>query len=181
LIKTGIAHYQFETIHPFLDGNGRIGRLLITLFLVNEKILDKPLLYLSAYFEKDKFLYYDNLMRVREKSDMIQWLKYFLVGIAQTSEDAVETLSKILDLKDKLEKEIRKNWGKRTNNALILLNHLFKDPVVSVRSVEELCSLSFKSSNDLVASFERAKILEEMTGQSRNRIFIFKQYIDLFS
>lgn len=99
LIRIGLAHYQFETIHPFLDGNGRIGRLLITLYLVSEKILEKPLLYLSAFFEKNKSLYYDNLTVVREKSDLLRWLKYFLVGIEQTATQAVATLSNVLQLK----------------------------------------------------------------------------------
>lgn len=124
LIRIGMAHYQFETIHPFLDGNGRIGRLLITLYLVSEKILEKPLLYLSAFFEKNKSLYYDNLTRVREKNDLLHWLKYLLVGIAQTSEQAVETLSTILKLKERLETDITKNWGRRSSQALILLQYL---------------------------------------------------------
>ena len=106
LIKIGIAHYQFETIHPFLDGNGRMGRLLITLFLVDQKILQKPLLYLSAFFEKNKALYYDNLTFVRTKNDMTQWLKYFLAGVAETAENATQTLSAILELKARLENSL---------------------------------------------------------------------------
>lgn len=180
LIKIGIAHYQFETIHPFLDGNGRIGRLLITLFLVSEGILDKPLLYLSMFFNNNKNLYYDNLMKVREKDDMIQWLKYFLVGIAQTSENAVVALSNVLRLKNDLEQKIQKEWGKRVNTALLLLNYLFEHPIVRVKEVEKITSLSYKSSNDLITSFVKEEILKEMTGQSRNRMFIFESYIKLF-
>jgi len=180
LIKIGIAHYQFETIHPFLDGNGRIGRLMITLFLISERIMDKPLLYLSTFFERNKGLYYDNLTNVRERNGMLQWLKYFLVGIAQTSEKAVKTLSKILELKSQTENQIRSGWGRRVNSALILLNYLFEHPVIQIRKVEEVCGLSFKAANDLVSSFENDHIVKEMTGQSRNRIFIFERYINLF-
>ena len=180
LIRIGIAHYQFETIHPFLDGNGRIGRLLITLFLVSEQILIEPLLYLSAFFEEDRGLYYDNLMNVRKKNDLLQWLKYFLVGIAQTSEKAANTLSSILDLKNDLENRIQTNWGRRIASGLQLLNYLFEHPVIRVRTVEKVCGLSPKAANNLVASFVNAGILKETTGQSRNRVFTFELYIKLF-
>jgi len=180
LIRIGIAHYQFETIHPFLDGNGRIGRLLITLYLVSEKILEKPLLYLSVFFEKNKGLYYDNLTRVREKNDLIHWLKYFLVGIAQTSEQAVETLLTILKLKERLEMDIAKNWGKRSSQALVLLQYLFEDPIVTVKQVEDICKLSKKSANDLVSEYQRAGILMETSGQTRYRVFVFHEYLNLF-
>lgn len=181
LIRIGIAHYQLETIHPFLDGNGRIGRLLITLFLVDQKILHLPLLYLSVYFERNKSNYYDNLTRVRDKSDMLHWLKYFLIGIEQTSKEAVSKLSEILALKKKLEFEIHTSWGRRTQSALILLNHLFNEPIVTVKATESICSLSKKAAGDLIESFERHKILQELTGQSRNRVFIFNSYLDLFN
>ncbi len=109
-----IAHYQFETIHPFLDGNGRIGRLLITLFLVDQRILAKPLLYLSSYFEKDESLYYDNLTFVRTRNDMTQWIKYFLVGVAETADKASETLSSVLSLKSRLENETNQMMGRKS-------------------------------------------------------------------
>lgn len=144
LIRIGIAHYQFETIHPFLDGNGRIGRLLITLFLVDQNILHQPLLYLSAYFENNKAHYYDNLTRVREKGDMLHWLKYFLIGVEKTSQDAVATLSEIIKLKQSLENNIHQNWGRRTKSALQLLNQLFVYPVISIKRAQELSNLSKK-------------------------------------
>ncbi|MGN6566903.1 MAG: Fic family protein [Flavipsychrobacter sp.] len=181
LIRIGIAHYQFETIHPFLDGNGRIGRLLITLFLVDQNILHLPLLYLSAYFEKHKSNYYDNLTKVREKNDLLNWLKYFLIGIEQTSKEAVNKLSEIILFKKNLEGEIHKNWGRRTQSALILLNHLFNEPLVTVKEAEKICALSKKAAGDLIESFEDYGILEELTGQSRNRVFIFNSYLDLFN
>lgn len=180
LVRIAIVHYQFETIHPFLDGNGRIGRLMITLFLVSEGILDKPLLYLSLYFEKNKSLYYDNLSRVRTHNDMLQWLKYFLVGIEQTATQAVNTLSNILKLKENLENEIRSTFGRRSNSALILLTALFKEPVITIDKAAKTCNLSYKAANDLVTKMQEKKYLKELTGQSRNRIFIFEPYLNIF-
>jgi Fic family protein len=180
LVKIGIAHYQFETIHPFLDGNGRIGRLLITLFLVDQKILNKPLLYLSAFFEKNKGLYYDNLTFVRSKNNMKQWLKYFLVGVAETAENATQTLSDVLELKARLESNINSNFGKRSNNAIMLLQYLFKKPVVHVNQVKEITNSTYKTANDLVTEFVAKGILKEMTGKSRNRVFVFDEYLKLF-
>lgn len=180
LIRIAIAHYQFETIHPFLDGNGRIGRLLITLFLVDQKVLTKPLLYLSTYFEKNKSLYYDNLTFVRTKNDMTQWLKYFLLGVAETAEQATDTLSNVLKLKSKLEDKVNENFGRKSNSATILLNYLFKHPIVDVREVQKATKLSYKAANDLVNDFKTAKMLKETTGQSRNRLFSFDEYLRLF-
>jgi Fic family protein len=180
LIKAAIIHYQFETIHPFLDGNGRIGRLLITLFLIEKKILERPLLYLSSYFENDKNLYYDNLTRVRTHNDMLQWVKYFLVGIAQTAKQATATLSKILLLKNADEKIIQTEFGKRIKTGLILFNYLLQQPLVSIKEVQELCKLTAKSAGELVQKFESIGILKEYTGQFRNRIFMYEKYLDLF-
>jgi Fic family protein len=180
LIRIAIAHYQFETIHPFLDGNGRIGRLLITLFLVTAGILDKPLLYLSSYFEKNKGLYYDNLMVVRNKSDMLQWLKYFLVGIEQTAGLAVSTLSKVLLLKTDLEKNLQVNFGRRSASAQLLLNALFVQPATSVEDALKICGLSYKAANDLIGLMCKHEILQEITGQTRNRVFIFAPYLSIF-
>lgn len=181
LVRIAIAHYQFETIHPFLDGNGRIGRLMITLFLVSERILDKPLLYLSYFFEKNKSLYYDNLSLVRTKNDMIQWIKYFLVGIEQTATKAVDTLSSILKLKEQIENDIKAKMGRRSNSALILLTALFKDPIVTIDQAAKISNLSYKAANDLVAAMQEQGLLKEITGQSRNRIFVFDQYLSVFN
>lgn len=180
LVKVAIAHYQFETIHPFLDGNGRIGRLLITLFLVEKQILQKPLLYLSSYFEQNRSLYYDKLTLVRTKNDMKQWLKYFLLGIAQTAEKATQTLSQILELKANLENTISHQFGKKSANALKLLHALFEKPVTQVKQAEKILGTSYKTANDLVADFVTVGILKELTEQSRNRIFVFEDYINLF-
>lgn len=181
LIKVAIIHYQFETIHPFLDGNGRIGRLLITLFLVEKKLLYKPLLYISAFFEKDKNLYYDNLTRVRTHNDMLQWIKYFLVGIEETAKKASETLSRIILLKTETEFFIHKNFGKRIKTGLTLFHHLLSQPLVSIKDVQRVCDLTPKAAGDLVNLFEKCNLLKEFTGNSRNRIFSFDKYLNLFN
>lgn len=180
LIRVGIAHYQFETIHPFLDGNGRIGRLLITLYLVSEKILEMPLLYLSVFFEKNKSLYYDNLTAVREKSDLLHWLKYFLVGIEQTATQAVDTLTKVLVLKKQTEETIASKFGRRGASGILLMNRLFEHPFVSVKDVESITGLSKKAAGDLVQTFVDHEILDELTGNTRNRLFYFGYYLQLF-
>lgn len=180
LIRIGIAHYQFETIHPFLDGNGRMGRLLITLYLVSQKILHQPLLYLSVFFEKNKSLYYDNLSRVREKNDLMHWLKYFLIGVDETARQASDTLSAILKLQEEIENTVRSSAGRRTHSALALLSHLFKEPFINVKQAEGICKLSTKAGNDLVNFFVQQGILKEISGKSRYRLFLFAPYVELF-
>ncbi len=181
LIKAAIIHYQFETIHPFLDGNGRIGRLLIPLFLIEKNVLAKPLLYLSSYFEKEKSLYYDNLTRVRTHNDMIQWIKYFLVGVAQTAKQATHTLSNIISLKAEHEQIIKTQFGKRLKTGLLLHNYLLQQPLVTVKDVQLVCDLSPKAAGDLINIFVEKQILKEYTGQSRNRIFTYEPYLQLFN
>ncbi|KKU11375.1 MAG: Filamentation induced by cAMP protein Fic, partial [Parcubacteria group bacterium GW2011_GWC2_45_7] len=180
LVRIGIAHYQFETIHPFLDGNGRVGRLLITLYLVSQKILHQPLLYLSVFFEKNKSLYYDNLTRVREKNDMIHWLKYFLTGVDETARQSTNTLTKILKLKENIDNKLRNAAGRRANTALTLLTHLFKQPFINVKQVEKICGLSTKAANDMVSLFIEQDILKEISGKTRYRLFLFEPYVNLF-
>lgn len=180
LIKIAIAHYQFETIHPFLDGNGRIGRLLITLYLVANNILEKPLLYLSDFFERNRELYYQKLTLVRTNNDLEQWLKFFLVGVVETAEKSVLTLKNIMELKSYIEKEEILNMGKRSKNAMQLLQKLFSFPVVSVKKVQELTGLSPRAANNLVTIFIDRNILKEITGYQRNRIFVFEKYLKLF-
>ncbi len=180
LIRIAIAHYQFETIHPFLDGNGRIGRLLITLYLVSTGVLDKPLLYLSEFFEKNKNLYYDNLELVRTKNDIGQWLKFFLTGVIQTAENGVSTLHKIIDLKATIERDKIPTMGKRAPQGLVFLHALFSKPVVTIKDVQNITGLSPKAANDLVQAFLTAGILKETTGYQRNRVFSFEDYLGLF-
>jgi len=180
LIRIAIVHYQFETIHPFLDGNGRIGRLLITLYLVSSGILEKPLLYLSDFFEKNKTQYYDNLTFVRTKNDLGQWIKFFLTGVIQTAENAMTTLKKITDLKASLESEKILALGKRTKQASAFLNALFSKPVVTIKDVQTLTNLSPKAANDIVKIFITIGILKEITGYQRNRVFAFDEYVKMF-
>jgi len=180
LIRIAIAHYQFETIHPFLDGNGRIGRLLITLYLVSAGVLEKPLLYLSEFFEKNKTLYYDNLELVRTKNDIGQWLKFFLTGVIQTAENGEATLHKITDLKATIEREKILTMGKRAKQGSVLLHALFSKPVVTTKDVQNITGLSPKAANDLVQAFLTAGILKETTGYQRNRVFSFEDYLRLF-
>ena len=180
LLKIAIVHYQFETIHPFLDGNGRIGRLLITLFLVKEKILDKPLLYLSTFFENPKDLYYENLSAIRTKNDMAQWIKYFLVGIEQTASTAVNTLSSIIQFKSSAEDKIRSSYKSRSTNAIILLHSLLENPYITVDKAATICDITYNSANTLVKMMVKDNLLKEITGQSRNRFFVCHSYISLF-
>lgn len=180
LVKAGIAHYQFETIHPFLDGNGRIGRLLIPLYLVDRGLLSAPLLYISAFFEQNKSLYYDSLTIVRSKNDMRQWLSYFLEGVSQTASNASQTLAKVIELKQETEPVLLRELGRRSAKAVLLLQRLFERPTITVNQTKELLQVSFKSANDLINEFVRVGILKEMTGQNRNRVFVFAEYLALF-
>ena len=180
LIRIAIAHYQFETIHPFLDGNGRIGRLLISLYLVHSKVLQKPLLYLSDFFEKNKTLYYDNLTFVRTKNDMSQWIKYFLEGVSQTAENSAQTLKKIIELKTDLEKNKLLSLGKRTKTANEFLYFLFHSPVITSTALQKEMKITAKTANSLIDAFIGLNILKERTGYSRNRIFVFNKYVELF-
>jgi Fic family protein len=181
LVKIAIVHYQFETIHPFLDGNGRIGRLLITLYLVQAGILDKPLLYLSSFFEKRKDLYYDNLSSVRTNNDMLHWVKYFLVGVEQTASHAVQTLSNVLKFKDGVENNIRATHGNRSTNAIRIIHQLLQNPFITIDEAARLCNISYNTASLIIKNLCSDNYLEEQTGQSRNRLYYFKAYTDLFA
>ncbi|SDZ76056.1 Fic family protein [Psychroflexus halocasei] len=179
LLKIGVIHYQFETIHPFLDGNGRVGRLLITLYLVDKEILKKPILYLSDFFEKNKDLYYENLTRVRTQNDMKQWLKFFLVGIIETAKKGVETFDEILKLKQNSEFNIQ-TLGSRANNAQKILQYLLTRPVIDAKKVEEVAQVSNRTAYNLISDLEELGILEEITGSKRGKLYVFKKYLNLF-
>ncbi len=180
LIRIALAHYQFETIHPFLDGNGRVGRLLITLYLVSEGVLDKPLLYLSMFFEKNRSLYYDQLSAVRSKNALEEWICYFLEGIEETASIGASTLTSVLDLKKSLEAQIEEEFGRRSAMGKKLLHGLFREPTITVEKAAQITGLSFKAANDLVVLFVEKGILKEQTGQSRNRVFVFTDYLKAF-
>jgi Fic family protein len=179
LIKIGIAHYQFETIHPFLDGNGRIGRLLITLYLVSNGLLHKPTLYLSDYFEKNKLLYYDNLTRVRTHNDMIQWLKFFLEGVRDTSQSSIQTFKEIIKLRSQVEYKII-SLGKKQALAKSFLQCLYSKPIIDASETAEALEINITTALRLIDDFIKLKILKEVTGYKRNRIFIFDDYMKLF-
>ncbi len=179
LIKVALIHYQFETIHPFLDGNGRVGRLLITLYLVSKGILKQPILYLSNFFEKNRSLYYDNLMNVRTKNDINQWLKFFLAGVVETSKSGVTTLDGILQLQRHVDACIEK-LGKRGGDARKVVNYLYKKPIITASVVEDILEKSTQTAYNLIADLEKEKIIVEMTGSQRYKVYYFKDYFDLF-
>jgi Fic family protein len=179
VIKMGIIHYQFETIHPFLDGNGRVGRLLIALQLVESKILIVPTLYLSAFFEKNRSSYYDSLNMVRQNNDLEQWIKFFLNGIIETASDSINTFKNIIDLRLTYEHKIL-SLGVRAKNAQKLIYYMFSRPIVSSKSVQENVNISLNTSNRLLKSLIDLQILEEVTGYSRNRLYVLRDYLNLF-
>lgn len=179
LLKVALIHYQFETIHPFLDGNGRTGRLLITLYLVSKRVLKRPILYLSDFFERHRSLYYDNLMRVRIHNDINQWLKFFLTGVIETSQKGVETLSSIMQLKESTEKQIEP-LGKRGIDARLVINYLYKKPIISASEIMPLIEKSPQTVYNLLADLERFGIINEITGAQRNKLYIFEAYVDCF-
>ncbi len=179
LIKIGIAHYQFETIHPFLDGNGRIGRLLITLYLVSNKLLYKPTLYLSQFFEKNRSLYYDNLSKARTHNDLTQWLKFFLEGVRSTSEDSIQTFKNNIVLRANVEHKLI-SLGKRHAIGKALLEYLYSNPFTDAADVASVLGVNISTANRLLIEFTNLHILKEVTGFKRNRLFVFDEYINLF-
>jgi len=181
LIRIGLAHAQFETIHPFLDGNGRIGRLLITLLLCEQGILLKPVLYLSYYFKRHRQEYYDQLQAIREQGAWENWLLFFLRGVVEVSKQATDTARRILLLREEHRSAITDKLGRAAGNGHRLLEHLYEHPIVSVNDVEQLTGTTFQSANDLVNKFVTNGILLEVTGQTRNRRFRYRDYINLFN
>lgn len=179
LLKIALIHYQFETIHPFLDGNGRTGRLLITLYLVSKGILKRPILYLSDYLEKHRNTYYSNMMKVRLENDIETWFKFFLHGIIDTAEKGVETFERILSLQKEYE-ECIKAFGSRSANALKVITELYKHPMIDATGVSEITGLGSVSSYKLIKELERLEMLKEMTGSKRGRIYVLEKYIRIF-
>lgn len=181
LIKIAIAHYQFETIHPFLDGNGRLGRLMISLYLASEELLVKPALYISDYFERNKTAYVDHLMAVRQGNHMREWLVFFLHGVAETANGSTAVFRSILAIKERMEREILPRFShRRQANAQALVKHLYANPVVQVHGVEKLLNTTTNTATTLVSDLAKYGMLQEITGQKRNRLFVFREYMDLF-
>lgn len=179
LLKIALIHYQFETIHPFLDGNGRVGRLMITLYLVERGILKKPILYLSDFFERNRTLYYDNLTLVRERNNLIQWFKFFLVGIIETAKSGIDTFDSILKLQQEIDNKLQ-SLGRRTNNAQLIINSLFQHPVIDAQKVKEITQLSMPSVYKMIDAMEKLNIIEEITGGKRGKLYLFGEYTKLF-
>ena len=179
LVRVAISHYQFETIHPFLDGNGRIGRLLIPLYLVSHGVLAKPSLYLSDFFERHRASYYDALMKVRTGNDLIHWVRFFLRGVAETADKGKKVFREILVLRNQVEQSIL-DLGKRAPLAREMLNYLYQQPIVDARTLEAALDISIPTANALLKAFVDRGILTESTGLQRGRKYEFDRYIGLF-
>jgi Fic family protein len=181
LVKIGLAHAQFETIHPFLDGNGRVGRLLITFLLCEKGVLRKPVLYLSHYFKKHRQRYYELLQATRDHGDFESWIEFFLRGVTEVSVEAAETARRILALREEHRSAIAVHLGRAAGNGHRVLEHLYKRPILSVNEVRDLIGTTYPAANQLVERMERLGILAEVTGQARNRQFEYAPYVHLFN
>lgn len=181
LIRIGLTHAQFETIHPFLDGNGRVGRLLITFLLCEQTILQSPVLYLSHYLKANRAEYYEHLQSIRTQGAWEAWLKFFLRGVAEVSAEATETARAILHLRETDARKMIDNLGRVAGNGLKVHAELFRFPLVSVKAVSELLGVSFPAANRLMERLVEIGILQEVTGNARNRVFHYTDYVQLFS
>ncbi|MBT5874734.1 MAG: Fic family protein, partial [Candidatus Latescibacteria bacterium] len=179
LIRIAISHYQFETIHPFLDGNGRIGRLLIPLYLLNHGLLRKPSLYLSAYLEKHRTSYYDALSRVRESDDIGHWCRFFLEAVIETAADGKLTFQRIFALRNDIENQVL-SLGRRAEMAQRLIRHLYARPAVTVKQTMDLLRINYNPANSLLSALTNLGILDKVTSLRRNRLFVFSRYLDVF-
>ena len=180
LVKIGLAHAQFETIHPFLDGNGRVGRLLITFLLCEQGVLQKPVLYLSWFFKQHRQQYYDELQSVRDAGTWERWLAFFLRGVAEVSGQATDTARRILALREEHRRVITDGFGRAAANGHRVLEHIYEHPIVSVGDVRLLTGTTYTAANNLVARMADCGILHEFTGRTRHRRFRYQNYIDLF-
>lgn len=180
LIKVGLAHAQFETIHPFLDGNGRTGRLLITFLLCEQNILQRPLLYISHYFKKYRLEYYDRLQAVRESGNWEGWLKFFLRGVYEVAQEAAATARKIVNLKEEHRQLVLNTMGRKSGNAIALLESLYFRPIFNVEHAQAITNLSYPNANRLINDLEDIGLVQEITGQKRNRAFSYAPYLAVF-
>ena len=180
IIKVAISHYQFETIHPFLDGNGRIGRLLITLHLISKGILTKPTLYLSDFFDKNRGTYYDSLTMVRTADNLDQWLRFFLVGVRDTAKKSKETLEKIVEIRLQAESKISK-LGKRSENAKKLLKLLYRKPIINTKDIQEELNVTNQTCNQLIRDFSSLGLLKDAQKIKNTQHYVFSEYFNLFT
>lgn len=181
LVKIGLIHAQFETIHPFLDGNGRVGRLLITFLLCQNEVLIRPVLYISHFLRRHRSEYYDRLQATRDHGDWEGWIKFFLHGVAEVSLEATETARAIVALRERHRDTITQQFGRAAGSGLIVLEKLFEHPIITVSEVRDILGVTYPAANTLVQRFSAIGILQEITGQVRNRVFRYTQYIDLFA
>lgn len=181
LVRIAIAHYQFETIHPFLDGNGRLGRLMISLYLASKGLLHKPALYLSDYFERNKTAYIDHLMAVRQGNHLREWLVFFMFGVEETARASASVFRAVLGLKQRIEREVLPRFSaRRQDNAQALMRQLYARPVIDVKGAMEITGASTNTAAALIDDMVTFGVLTEVTGQRRNRLFVFRDYLDIF-
>jgi Fic family protein len=179
LIKIAIVHYQFETIHPFLDGNGRIGRLIVPLYLVSNGLLKKPSLYLSDFIEKNKTAYYEALTRVREQDDIVHWIKFFLEAVISTAKSGVKTFETILSIKQDMDTKII-GFGKKAHNASRLIEFLYQKPIITITEVATKLDITKATASSLIKDFQKNDILDEITGFQRNKSYAFVRYLQAY-
>ena len=180
LIKAALAHVQFETIHPFLDGNGRLGRLLITLLLCAEKAMNEPLLYLSLYFKTHRQEYYDLLQKVRNEGDWESWLQFFMAGVKETSEQAIETAKRMVNIFDKDRQKIL-SVGKIAGSALRVHYAMQQKPILPIAKVSVMTGLTVPTVTSCLLALEKLGIVRELTGQRRRRLFGYDEYIRILN
>lgn len=178
LIRAGLIHYQFETIHPFLDGNGRIGRLLITLFLMEQKILTTPALYISYFLKKNRIEYYDRMSEIRQKGNYEQWIKFFLEAVYESAKDAVETIDKLMALHDKNCAKIA-NLGRRAKNGMRVFEYLESNPIIEIKKTSQELDIAFNTISSVIKDLINIGILEQTSNRSRNRTFAYKEYLEI--
>ena len=180
LLRAALVHQQFETIHPFLDGNGRVGRLIVTLMLIANDDLHQPILYLSDFFKRNRPEYYRRLQGIRDRDELAEWVRFFLRGVRDVATDGAQTALEIQRLREEHRDLISSELGGRAANGHILLDGLFQTPAVTVNDVADIVGSSYPAANNLVEGFERLGILEEKTGQSRNRRYHYEDYLNIF-
>ena len=180
LVKAALIHVQFETIHPFLDGNGRLGRLLITFMLCQEGLLKEPLLYLSLYFKTHRKIYYDLLQSVRETGDWESWISFFLDGVIKTSNQATHTAREILNLFDKDNQKIEEA-GKSRMGTLAIHNYFRLNPISNTSKIKEVCNVSLPTVLRSLTALEELGIVEEVTGKERHKVFVYRKYLDILN
>ena len=181
LVRAGLAHAQFETIHPFFDGNGRMGRLLIILVLCEQGILGKPVLYLSHFFKMHRSRYYAARQAVRDEGDWEGWMEFFLAGVVQVAHESSETARRIVALREDVREHLLHGLGRAAGNAVRLHEQLFRTPILSVSAAAQSLGITYGAANRLVGTLVREGVLEERTGHARNRRFAYQRYIDLFA